>query len=53
VQARQRAYPHAHVELWTADQPRLGRKPIVRRMWGRHGQRPHAVVQNRCQWCYL
>jgi DDE superfamily endonuclease len=53
VQALQQAYPHAHVELWTTDQHRLGLKPIVRRVWGLRGQHPHAVVQHRYQWCYL
>ena len=53
MQAVQQAHPHDHVELWTTDQPRLGLKPILRRVWCRQGQRPTAVVQHRYQWCYL
>lgn len=53
MQAVQRAYPQAGVELWTTDQHRLGLKPILRRVWCRRGQRPRAVVQHRYQWCYL
>ena len=41
------------VELWTADQHRIGLKPILRRVWSPRGQRPQAVVQHRYQWCYL
>jgi transposase len=53
VQALQQAYPHDRVEVWTTDQHRLGLKPIMRRVWGRRGQRPRAIVQHRYQWCYL
>jgi transposase len=49
----QQAYAADVVELWTADQHRLGLKPILRRVWCRRGQRPQAVVQHRYQWCYL
>lgn len=46
-------YPREVVECWTTDEHRLGLKPILRRVWGRRGQRPTAVVQHRYQWCYL
>jgi transposase len=49
----QEAHPGTVVELWTTDQHRLGLKPILRRVWCRRGDRPHAVVQHRYQWCYL
>jgi transposase len=49
----QQAYAADVVELWTADQHRLGLKPIVRRVWCRRGPQPQAVVQHRDQWCYL
>lgn len=49
----QQAYAADVVELWTADQHRLGLKPILRRVWCRRGQRPQAIVQHRYQWCYL
>jgi transposase len=49
----QQAYAADVVELWTADQHRLGLKPILRRVWCRRGQRTQALVQHRYQWCYL
>lgn len=45
----QQAYPQDTVALWTTDQHRLGLTPILRRVWGRRGQRPQAVVQHRYQ----
>ena len=45
--------PHDAVALWTADQHRLGLKPVRRRVWCRRGQRPQAVVQPRDQGCSL
>ena len=49
----QQAYPQDTVARWTTDQHRLGRKPMLRRVWCRRGQRPQAVVQHRYQWCDL
>jgi hypothetical protein len=49
----QEAHPGTVVELWTTDRHRLGRKPLLRRVWCRRGDRPYAVVQHRYQWCSL
>jgi DDE superfamily endonuclease len=47
------AHPEAQVEVWAADEHRVGLKPIVRRLWARRGQRPLVRVQHRYQWLYL
>jgi hypothetical protein len=36
----------------TLDRHRLGLKSGRRRVWCRRGDRAHAVVQHRSQWCY-
>jgi hypothetical protein len=43
------AYPTAKVELWTEDEHRLGLKPVLRRAWGRKGERPAVKVHRRYQ----
>ncbi len=47
------AYPTAKVELWCADEHRLGLKPILRKVWSLVGQRPAVQVHHRCEWTYL
>ena len=41
------------MEVWCQDEARLGRKPIVRWVWTRRGQRPHAPSQTRYAWLYV
>jgi DDE superfamily endonuclease len=48
----QAAHPAARVEVWSADQHRIGLRPIVRRVWYRRGQRPVARGRARYQWLY-
>jgi DDE superfamily endonuclease len=35
------------------DEHRLGLKPVLRRVWGRRGERPSAPVHHRYRWLYL
>jgi hypothetical protein len=35
------------------DEHRLGLKPVLRRIWSRRGERPHATVHHRYRWLYL
>jgi hypothetical protein len=49
----QAAHPDAVVEVWSADEHRLGLRPIVRRVWYRRGQRPVALGRARYQWLYV
>jgi len=49
----QATYPEAPVEVWATDQHRVGRKPIVGRVWARKGQRPLVRVQHRFPWRYV
>jgi transposase len=47
------AFPQASVELWATDEHRLGRKPLLKRVWTLPGQRPLAPVEPRYDWRYL
>jgi transposase len=50
------AFPQATVELWAADEHRIGLKPILRKVWTLPtcpGQRPLAPVEHRYAWRYL
>jgi hypothetical protein len=44
------AFPTATVEVWAADEHRIGVQPLIRRVWAPIGQRPVAVVQHRFAW---
>ncbi len=35
------------------DEHRLGLKPVLRRAWGKRGERLHATVHHRYRWLYL
>lgn len=50
---KQRSYPNAEVELWAMDEHRVGRKPILRTVWAKKGERPQAVVRPRYEWLYV
>lgn len=47
------AHPGAAVEVWAADEHRIGLKPIVRRVWAPRGKRPVVELHPRYQWRYL
>jgi hypothetical protein len=53
VRTGPQASPPDVVERWTTDPHRLGRKPILRRVWSPRGQRPAAGGPHRYQWGYL
>lgn len=40
------------MEVWDHDEARVGRKPILRRVWARRGCRPAAVSRTRYAWLY-
>lgn len=45
------AHPTAPLTtIWAEDEHRLGRLPVLRRVWARRGQRPTAWVRRRYQW---
>ena len=46
----QGTFPGAVVQRWTTDEHRLGRKPILRRVWARRGQPVRALVHHRSHW---
>ena len=48
-----RAHPAAAVEVWAADEHRLGLLPVVRRVWAPRGRRPTAWVRRRYAWLYV
>lgn len=53
LEAEQRAYPEAKVELWSSDEHRIGLQPILRVVWAPRGQRPLVSVQPRYEWLYV
>jgi len=53
VRQIQNEHPQASVELWCMDEHRIGLKPVLRRVWGRKGQRPIVRVQHRYEWLYI
>jgi hypothetical protein len=44
------AFPQASVELWATDEHRIGRNPLLKRVWTLPGQRPLAPVDRRSDW---
>src|SRR5918993_4824275 len=46
-------HPDRPVEIWAADEHRLGLKPIRRRVWAPVGQRPIALGHHRYQWLHV
>jgi transposase len=48
-----RAHPAAAVQVWAADEHRLGLLPVVRRVWAPRGQRPTARVERHYEWLYV
>jgi transposase len=47
------AHPGRPVEVWAADEHRLGLKPVRRRVWAPMGQRPIALGHHRYQWLHV
>jgi len=41
------------VETFATDDYRIGLKPILRRVWAPHGERPVAVGHHRFEWLYV
>ena len=41
------------VEIWAADEHRIGLKPIVRGVWAPIGERPVALGHHRYEWLYV
>src|ERR687893_296346 len=50
---RRGAHPGRPVEVWAADEHRLGLKPVRRRVWAPVGQRPIALGHHRYQWLHV
>ena len=54
VIAREREeHPNASVEVWAADEHRIGLKPITRGVWAPIGERPIALGHHRFEWLYV
>src|SRR3954454_214427 len=52
--AEERAqHPGKPIEVWATDEPRIGLKPIIRRVWAPKGQRPIALGHHRYKWLYV
>jgi hypothetical protein len=49
VRQVQDEHPQALVEVWAMDEHRIGRKPVLRRVWTRQGQRRRITVRHRYQ----
>src|SRR5918994_1441948 len=47
------AHPDRPVEVWAADEHRLGLKPIRRRVWAPMGRRPIALGHHRYRWLHV
>jgi hypothetical protein len=43
-------HPTAAVEVWAADEHRIGLKPIVPRVWAPRGKRPVIAIHPRYRW---
>ena len=43
-------HPDKPIEVWATDEPRIGLKPILRRVWAPKGQRPIALGHHRYKW---
>lgn len=46
-------FPGDVIEAWAQDEARLGRLPILRRVWAPIGKRPVAEVHRRYEWLYV
>ena len=46
-------YLQAQIEVWFFDEPRIGSKPILKKLRSPVGERPRAVVEPRYQWLYV
>src|SRR3954464_16014379 len=46
-------HPGKPIEVWATDEPRIGLKPILRRVWAPKGQRPIALGHHRHKWLYV
>ena len=46
-------HPGKIVEVLATDEPRIGLKPIVRRVWAPKGERPRAPGHHRFEWLYV
>lgn len=46
-------HPGATVEVFCADEYRLGLKPVLRRVWAQRGVRPIAVGHHRFEWLHV
>jgi hypothetical protein len=47
------ANPGTAVEVWAADEARLGLKPVTRRVWWLRGCRPTTCGRARYEWLYV
>ena len=47
------AHPDRSVEVWAADEHRLGLKPVRRRVWAPIGERPIALGHPRYRWLHV
>ncbi len=47
------AHPDRPVEVWAADEHRLGPKPVRRRVWAPVGARPVALGHHRYEWLHV
>ena len=43
-------HPDKAVQVWAADEHRIGLKPITRRVWAPKGERPIARGHHRYEW---
>jgi len=46
-------HPDAKIEIWAADEHRIGLKPITRGVWAPIGERPIALGHHRFEWLYV
>ncbi len=49
----QKRYPLKPIEVWSFDEPRVGIKPILRKVWASIGERPSSIVYHRYEWVYF
>ena len=53
MEAVRRQHPRATVEVWAQDARRVGRQPILRRVWAPVGRRPVVAVRPRYEWVWV
>lgn len=46
-------FPDQEVELWSADEARLGLQPVLRRIWAKRAERRNALVEPRYEWLWV